>query len=176
MRIGAIVLSHLTNTMNIFYLDKNPRVCAMLHGDKHVVKMAIESAQLLSAAHHLHPSSVDVSQLYKPTHVNHPCSKWVRQNTANYDWVFGLLQGLCLEFRIRRGKPHATERLIPLLTTNPDIPTADKHTFPALAMPDAFKTDDAVESYQMYYRQKYQEGIVSYDWSEDRNVPDFLNS
>ena len=37
--------------MNIFYLHKDPQQCARLHCDKHVVKMIIEYAQLLSTTH-----------------------------------------------------------------------------------------------------------------------------
>jgi len=37
--------------MNIFYLDRDPRICAEMHLDKHVVKMIIEYAQLMSTAH-----------------------------------------------------------------------------------------------------------------------------
>lgn len=34
--------------MNIFFLDKNPARAAEYHGDKHVVKMILETAQMLS--------------------------------------------------------------------------------------------------------------------------------
>ena len=37
--------------MNIFYLSDDPQICAEQHCDKHVVKMCIEYAQLLSTAH-----------------------------------------------------------------------------------------------------------------------------
>ncbi len=37
--------------MNIFFLDRDPQVCAVYHNDKHVVKMIVESAQMLSACH-----------------------------------------------------------------------------------------------------------------------------
>ena len=37
--------------MNIFYLDHHTQRCANQHCDKHVVKMIIEYAQLLSTAH-----------------------------------------------------------------------------------------------------------------------------
>jgi hypothetical protein len=37
--------------MNIFYLDPNPKICAEMHVDKHVCKMVIEYAQLLSTTH-----------------------------------------------------------------------------------------------------------------------------
>ena len=33
--------------MNIFYLDKDPVVAAQMSCDKHVVKMILESAQML---------------------------------------------------------------------------------------------------------------------------------
>jgi len=39
--------------VNIFYLDKNPKIAAEMHCDKHVVKMITETAQLLSTAHRI---------------------------------------------------------------------------------------------------------------------------
>jgi len=39
--------------MNVFYLDRNPITAAQMHCDKHVVKMILEYAQLLSTAHRL---------------------------------------------------------------------------------------------------------------------------
>jgi len=39
--------------MNIFYVHKNPIVAAKMLIDKHVVKMIVESAQMLSTAHRL---------------------------------------------------------------------------------------------------------------------------
>jgi len=39
--------------MNIFYLDKDPIVAAEMSCDKHVCKMIIESAQMLSTAHRM---------------------------------------------------------------------------------------------------------------------------
>lgn len=39
--------------MNIFALDNDPKLAAQMHLDKHIVKMPIEYAQLLSTAHRL---------------------------------------------------------------------------------------------------------------------------
>lgn len=39
--------------MNIFALDDDPQVAAKMHCDKHIVKMIIEYAQLMSTAHRL---------------------------------------------------------------------------------------------------------------------------
>lgn len=49
--------------MNIFILDKDPTHC-----DKHVVKMVLETAQILSTVHHQQLPNSDVKR-YKPTHV-----------------------------------------------------------------------------------------------------------
>ena len=72
--------------MNIFYLSNNTKKCAMMHNDKHVVKMILEYAQLLSTAHH--ELDGDVSAVfYKPTHKNHPSAKWARDNINNYGYI-----------------------------------------------------------------------------------------
>ena len=39
--------------MNIFFLDENPTLSAQYHVDKHVVKMILETAQLLCSVHHV---------------------------------------------------------------------------------------------------------------------------
>ena len=53
--------------MNIFYLDRNPKVAAEMHCDKHVVKMILESAQMLCTAHRVLDSDLyaDKAGLYK---------------------------------------------------------------------------------------------------------------
>lgn len=161
--------------MNIFYLDHNPYIAAQWHGDKHVVKMIVETAQMLSTAHHILLPDKDNRSLYKPTHKNHPCNIWVRETESNYNWTFQLLEGLCYEFYFRRSKIHATQRLLKLLENPPDnIPKTSYRTKPALAMPTIFKTKSAVYSYRRYYKSKFNEGIVSYDWSEKRKKPWWL--
>jgi hypothetical protein len=81
---------------------------------------------------------------------------------------------LCYEFEIRRGKKHATERLVMPLSCQPDLPFATERTPPALAMPDEFKVDCPVDSYRRYYRHKFDSGIVAYDWSDERSEPDWI--
>ena len=71
--------------MNIFYLDKDPCRAAELQYNKHVVKMILESAQMLCAAHHYYGNE-DVP--YKSTHLNHPSTVWVRENSKHYRWLF----------------------------------------------------------------------------------------
>ena len=60
--------------MNIFLLDYNLDICASYHNDKHVVKMILEYAQLLSTCNRF----IGMNEGYKMTHFNHPCAVWVR--------------------------------------------------------------------------------------------------
>ena len=68
--------------MNIFYLDKCPVKAAQVQYNKHVVKMILESAQMLCAAHHVLGSKLDIP--YKIAHKNHPSTIWTRECAANY--------------------------------------------------------------------------------------------
>ena len=79
--------------MNIFVLDENPQVAAQMHNDKHVVKMILETAQLLCGVHHMVGGDYDIP--YKLSHKNHPCAIWVRQCIENYIWLCDLGLSLC---------------------------------------------------------------------------------
>ena len=137
--------------MNIFVLDKNPIKAARYQCDKHVVKMILESAQLLCTAHHEHPRNPFPAKFYKPTHKNHPCARWVRRSFGNYTWLCLHALYLCDEYTYRYGKVHASKPIIDWCTCNiPDIPICSTGDF-VLAMPEEYKTDDAVESYRNYY-------------------------
>ena len=139
--------------MNIFVLHESQKISAEHHCDKHVVKMILEYAQLLSTAHHKHESKYcDV--VYKATHINHPCNIWVRATSSNYDWLYSLFVYLCKEYTHRYNKIHKTSRLIPYLQHNP-VPHGDFLPIPQ-AMPDEYKCDDVVEAYRKYYiKEKY---------------------
>ena len=94
--------------MNIFYLHDDPIYCAQMHCDKHVVKMILEYAQLLSTAHHEIDGTPSID-CYKPTHKNHPSAIWARNSRNNYRWLWWLLYGLQDEYTYRYGKVHATQ-------------------------------------------------------------------
>jgi hypothetical protein len=140
--------------MNIFYLDKNPTLCAKYHVDKHVVKMILEYSQLLSTAHrkldeHLSQSKNDI--LYKSTHVNHPSSVWVRKSSGNYKWLLRLLKALHKEYSFRYKKIHKSFELIDHLNIIPSNIEKRKCDPPPLAMPNDYKLDDPILSYRNYY-------------------------
>lgn len=99
--------------MQIFVLSPNPYLAANDHNNKHVVKMMVETAQLLSTAHHVLDGAKAIDGIYKSTHVNHPCAVWVRQSKENYIWTYYLGKGLFDnyidrygEYNKSIGKPH----------------------------------------------------------------------
>ena len=134
--------------MNIFFLDRNQTECAKAHYDTHVVKMILESAQLLSTAHHL----IGAGGPYKKTHDNHPSAIWVRSNVKHYMWLYILMEELGKEYTHRFGKVHKTilDHSDALACFPRDI-KAGEWQDPPLAMPDHCKVGDAVESYRNYY-------------------------
>ena len=82
--------------MNIVYLDRDPKIAAQMMCDKHVVKMILESAQMLSTAHRVCDGDKYADQygLYKMAHKNHPSTKWVRSGGLNYLWLYKHMRGL----------------------------------------------------------------------------------
>jgi len=161
--------------MNIFVLSLNPSEAAQLHCDKHVIKMIIESAQMLYSAHWALESPLP-HNAYKKTHVNHPCSKWVRLSLENYLWLCTLAKELCKEYKFRYGetKVHKTEAHILWLEAN--YPTGIPNTefiIPPQAMPDEYKDEDVVVAYRRFYRESKMKArnIVTY---KKRSIPDFL--
>lgn len=160
--------------MNIFFLDTDPVLAAQYHNDKHVRKMILELAQLLSTAHRVLDGEeyYELSEkgrrikrwrivendgreeaLYKATHVNHPSAKWVRENNSNYYWTYLLFDELSKEFEHRWDKQHATwVKLRGWLQSMPiNIPHGE-WTQPPQAMDDEYKVhDDSLNAYRLYY-------------------------
>ena len=147
--------------MNIFYLDKRPDDCAEMHCDKHVVKMILESAQMLSTAHRVLDEDDAHPDLYKIAHKNHPSTIWTRSSKQHYDWLFRLFRMLSAEYSIRFGlindsrdvfKVHKTwDKLGKILEVAPKNIEDNGWTDPPLCMPDHCKDVDVVEAYRKYY-------------------------
>jgi hypothetical protein len=134
--------------MNIFWVNDDPVRAAMDLCDKHIPKMALETAQMLCAAY---PDGVAP---YRRAYYNHPCTKWARQTQANYDWLVEHGYGLCYEFIRRYRKQHACRDIISWCEDHSDLLLLDQElglTAPAQAMPDWYKSDDPVEAYRNYY-------------------------
>ena len=84
--------------MNIFAVDQDPKISAQQLCDKHVVKMILESAQMLCAVYD------NGTAPYKRAFYNHPCTIWARETEQNYEWLLNHAYAMCQEYTRRDGK------------------------------------------------------------------------
>jgi hypothetical protein len=140
--------------MNIFALDDDPIYAAMYQCDKHVVKMTLETAQLLSSAHHMiaTPDFPAPSGIYATTHQHHPSTLWTAKTSGNYAWLYNHFAALAGEYTYRFGKTHKSWVTLKHKLWQPprDINHAPRTPF-AQAMPDEYKHSDPVTAYRTYY-------------------------
>ena len=126
--------------MNIFVLNEDPIIAAQEQCDKHVVKMIVESAQMLSTVHRMVDGTMERRPsksgsmlqyfkldderediLYKACHYNHPSTVWSRESCCNYTWHYNHFIALCDEYSYRYDKIHATDiKLRKILKNLPD--------------------------------------------------------
>ena len=139
--------------MNIFYLDKNPYKAAQYQYNKHVVKMILESAQMLCTAHHCYGDAEQKANVpYKQAHLNHPSTIWARQSRSTYMWLYDHMMALGNEYYVRYGKTHLTiTKCKEFLATPPKHIQGDEWSQPPQAMPDEYKHKDSIIAYWQYY-------------------------
>lgn len=168
--------------INVFYLDHCPAAAAKAHCDRHVVKMILETAQLLSTAWGvLNPELVDTDafgldrlwpyllqgdnpgytrhlghqRIYNVTHANHPVVLWARASTGNYDWLWCLGIYLSEEYTYRYKKVHASLQVLYTLEGPPPACPPGPQTQPTPAMPEALcvlTKEDAYDTPASYRR------------------------
>ncbi len=165
--------------MNVFFLDVSPVKAAQMQCDRHVVKMILESAQLLSTAHRELDGDnwADANGLYKSTHKNHPSAIWARESKHNYDWLYDHFYALCDEYRYRYGKEHKSWTKLGVVLKNRPV-NIMRLPFdfyePPQCMPDKYKVGgDSVQAYRNYYAFDK----ASNDWfgyKKSRPAPSFL--
>lgn len=148
--------------MNIFYLSKDPYLAATYHCDKHVVKMIVETCQMLCSVHFRH--GTHQSWMYKPTHQKHPSTLWAGDNLKHYLWLKELGNELCREYTNRYGKIHKCQELLDHLNA-PSCLESLKWQDPPQCMPDECKQPITTKAYQTYYRHK--KSIMSMKWYKD---------
>ena len=179
--------------MNIFYLSKDPIEAAQMSCDKHVCKMIVESAQLLSTVHRFydgseytdktvngrrikrwrHPDTKLEKVLYKAGWLKHPSTIWLLESAYNYKWLYNHMMALGDEFTKRYGKKHLTiEKMKDVLSNPPkNIPLNRIATEPKPAMPDECKVDgDSVASYRKYYLMKKRSFAT---WKAPSKMPEW---
>ena len=170
--------------MNILFLSAKPGRCARWHCDKHVVKMILESTQILYTAHHIHESSLlEIAPLclstgqrgYKKHAAKHPSVIWAAEALPHYIWLCWLALALVNEHehRFQPKERHSCAVHLEWLLANPPPALVTKRSWlrdPPCAMPDEYKVvGDAITSYQNYYNgSKKERGL--FKWTK-RHTP-----
>lgn len=135
--------------MNIFVLDGAPHKAARYHCDRHVVKMILESAQILCTVAHKY----GLDAPYRATHHNHPCTLWAGESSANWDWLVALSAALNQEYRSRFNHTvdHKSWTVISHLEKPRSFPETTLTPF-AQAMPEKYRAaTDPVAAYRAFY-------------------------
>jgi len=155
--------------MNIFVLHTEPGTAARLHCDKHVIKMILESAQMLSSA----IAKYGGTPRYKPTHVGHPCTRWAGETRDNFDWLVELALALACEYE-HRYSPRREHRSVAVIRDAHAqrllVPAGSLTPF-AQAMPDKYKHADAVTAYRRFYAAEKARFAT---WRAPRVRPDWM--
>ena len=159
--------------MNIFYIDKDPAQAAQWMVDKHVVKMILESAQLLSTAHRLLDGrevegksktgrkarrwvldDARENVLYAATHINHPSAVWCRASVENYNWLVDHMFALMQEYTYRYGKEHKCYGELSYMLQSPPKNLKEwEWTEPPSAMAEEYIiSEDSLTNYRQYYK------------------------
>ena len=151
--------------MNIFFLHKHPVIAAQMQCDKHVVKMVLETAQMLSTAARAQGHDVG----YKSAYPKHPMTLWVSQNADNFRWAWLHGMSLAKEYTNRYDKIHKSQEILEQLE---NYATGDENniTKPPQCMPDQYKTDNYVTAYRNYYVGD-KKRFAKYT---NRDVPEFM--
>tara|TARA_R100001082_G_scaffold109014_1_gene85309 strand:- start:322 stop:786 length:465 start_codon:yes stop_codon:yes gene_type:complete len=154
--------------MNIFAVDTDPKIAAQQLCDKHVVKMILESAQMLCS---VFPNG---DAPYRRAFYNHPCTKWARESAENYEWLLDHAYAMCQEYTRRYGKVHKSLDAISWCGSNYhklNMPRKGLTKF-AQAMPEQYKNSCGVTAYRSYYN-----GEKAYfaKWSK-RETPSWFNA
>lgn len=179
--------------MNIFVLHEDPQIAATMQCDKHIPKMVVEAAQMLSTAHRMLDGREDkrpsksgkrmvkyyylddpvAEEVYmKAVHFYHPCTVWTMESSDNYQWHWEHLKALCEEYTYRYGKTHKVhaERLEALKKIPTNIPHIGLTPFKqAMNHYPMCKDPDPVTAYRNYYHAaksfaKWEKGRPAPDW------------
>ena len=155
--------------MNIFVLDENIEKCAEYHCDQHVVKMILESVQMLCTV----LNKKGISTPYKSTHINHPCVLWVEQSFDNFSWLKSLAFALNKEFRFRFEKKQDHKSISVLNEISAYGYKNRGLTEFAQAMPEKYKVPgDPVKAYRKFY---IGEKMTFAKWTK-RSIPGWVQA
>jgi hypothetical protein len=135
--------------VNVFAVDRDPVRAARALCDRHVVKMTLETAQILCTAA---STRFGHRTPYRPTHANHPCVAWAVATRGNWDWLVRHGLALADEYRRRYGRVHPSRAVIARMARRgpPRSQTRRRQPF-AQTMPDRYRGPDPVAAYRRFY-------------------------
>ena len=158
--------------MNIFVTSPNPRFAAQVLPDKHIVKMPLETCQMLSIVASpewgynfgtLPKLDGTAYKTEKGAFRNHPCTIWAQ---TNWSWLIQHGLELCAEYTHRYGKVHSCQSTIEHAAEI--FPEQDSEpTEFVFAGPDEFKHDDSIDIFT-----KYKRYIASKPWAASNYLRD----
>jgi len=156
--------------MNIFYFNEHPVLAAKAQPDKMLVKMTLETAQMLCTAHRMLDGDEYANRvgLYKKIHMNHPCSIWVRKCSGNYWWLYKHFLALGDEYSYRYKRTHLSiKKLADSLYVMPENITRGLMTEITQVMPNEYRNENPVTAYRNYcINEKHYA-----KWQKGRNKP-----
>jgi hypothetical protein len=163
--------------VNFFYLDSNPQICAQYYCNKHVLKIPIEIAQILSKVHHELKSDINYNLVYKNSLVVKNTLGpyiWAIESHENYLWTCNLGIELINEYKLRYNKEsHKTESILLFLRNNPPkLPKIGITKFRGTNKYDMFQyvSKDPI----VCARYNYAEMKCNNDSWTKRNIPDWF--
>ena len=145
--------------MNIFAIEGNEKTgevdwikSAKSQDNMRVVKMILESCQILSTV----LNEQGVKAPYRSFNPKHPSCKWAAESSANFENLMRHCAAMIEEYEERFGKNHKCKAV---LATIKELYRSERFekagpTPLLLAMPEHFKSENAVLSYRMYYASK----------------------
>ena len=154
--------------MNIFVTDQCPIQSARNLPDKHIVKMPLETCQMLSIIYS--DWYYGIGQLHKVDGTpyatkhgafrKHPCTQWAAAEYWNLSWLISHGMALCDEYTARYGKVHACQPAIAEAITifeaafdfNVDIYKDSLPMTFTRAMPESIKSDFTITTTTAYQR------------------------
>lgn len=105
--------------VNFFYLDKNPKKCAIYYCDKHVNKIFIEICQLLCNVIHNNTNLIPPYKKCKNISLNLAPYLWASKSISNYMYLINLAEALLKEYKFRYQKDnHKSEKVLIWLKNN----------------------------------------------------------
>jgi len=165
--------------MNIFVTSPCPVKSAVDLDDRRVIKMILESAQILSTAIFVR-SGMLYQDIYKPTHQKHPCTIWATTSLGNWQWLYCHMSALCEEYTFRYGKVHKSSFLMPKLLDYKNLcnfegeltPFANCTRSESLGV-DFREVKDVHHAYKLYMCAKYSSNPQRTNWT-NRSAPEWF--